>query len=506
MKKKIFKRAGVAVLSMAMLLSMGAIGGLSASAVKDNTTDITITAPASAGSTTATYTIYKVCNATPNANGSAYTYSMATGFDTVTLSQILDCADTNAARKTLADALVADITTGTTATAVTTVNSGTTTTLKAGYYLAIMNPTGTTMTAAPILFSVDSEVNAGGITLQTKTSQPDLTKTIEAIDKGTVDANSVDAEGAIGATVSYQLTSTLPNYAPTVTAENVEYYIVDTPATGITILDGNNTYTLNGSNVTSNTNTVTITSSAGEITANDYTLDLTGTGIKLQIKGAYVLANGGATITVSYNAIINDNALISTDATSQANTNTAKLYYDNDYYTASKSGTPDNPGDLTEIDKDTDVYTTKLVFTKLFGGDNTPVAGATFTVTGPNNYSKTLTTTADAGGNVFTLTGLEAGTYTVTETATNPAYTLNANPVTTIVISADTDANDVYSFTYTNANTSSGENFTVNNTPKSNLPGTGGMGTILFTVGGAAIVLLAGAMFVLYMKKRRVEE
>ena len=38
------------------------------------------------------------------------------------------------------------------------------------------------------------------------------------------------------------------------------------------------------------------------------------------------------------------------------------------------------------------------------------------------------------------------------------------------------------------------------------LPGTGGMGTVLFTVGGAAVVLLAGALFVVYMRKRKVEE
>ena len=46
----------------------------------------------------------------------------------------------------------------------------------------------------------------------------------------------------------------------------------------------------------------------------------------------------------------------------------------------------------------------------------------------------------------------------------------------------------------------------VSNVKGKTLPGTGGMGTILFTVGGAAVVLLAGALFVVYMRRRKVEE
>ena len=58
------------------------------------------------------------------------------------------------------------------------------------------------------------------------------------------------------------------------------------------------------------------------------------------------------------------------------------------------------------------------------------------------------------------------------------------------VFSGDVDSNEI----------------NVENYPGQLLPGTGGAGTILFTVGGAAIVLLAGVLFVFYMKKRRIEE
>ena len=44
------------------------------------------------------------------------------------------------------------------------------------------------------------------------------------------------------------------------------------------------------------------------------------------------------------------------------------------------------------------------------------------------------------------------------------------------------------------------------NNPDDTLPATGGIGTVLFTAGGISIVLIAGALFVMYMKKRNSEE
>jgi len=44
------------------------------------------------------------------------------------------------------------------------------------------------------------------------------------------------------------------------------------------------------------------------------------------------------------------------------------------------------------------------------------------------------------------------------------------------------------------------------NEPDDTLPATGGIGTVLFTAGGISIVLIAGALFVMYMKKRNAED
>ena len=46
----------------------------------------------------------------------------------------------------------------------------------------------------------------------------------------------------------------------------------------------------------------------------------------------------------------------------------------------------------------------------------------------------------------------------------------------------------------------------INNPLLETLPATGGIGTYLFTIGGVSIVLLAGVLFVIYMKKRETEE
>ena len=42
--------------------------------------------------------------------------------------------------------------------------------------------------------------------------------------------------------------------------------------------------------------------------------------------------------------------------------------------------------------------------------------------------------------------------------------------------------------------------------PVDTLPATGGIGTVLFTAGGIAVVMMAGALFVIYMKKRSTED
>lgn len=154
------------------------------------------------------------------------------------------------------------------------------------------------------------------------------------------------------------------------------------------------------------------------------------------------------------------------------------------------------------------------------------LTGATFRLTNESDanwqgtgvnykdYAMTGVSTIDFGY-------LPAGTYTLTETAApanhkvfsgtykfvvaNGATTVGAEYSTYTITADASNAVSVGTITQTGSGTADYD-IAVIDPPTDSLPGTGGMGTILFTVGGAAIVLLAGTMFVIYMKKRKVEE
>lgn len=77
------------------------------------------------------------------------------------------------------------------------------------------------------------------------------------------------------------------------------------------------------------------------------------------------------------------------------------------------------------------------------------------------------------------------------------------------IASQQTEKTIPVNFTYyTNSNTKSDGilQHKIYNEYQDTLPATGGMGTVLFTAGGIAVVLMAGAMFVVYMKKRNAED
>lgn len=99
------------------------------------------------------------------------------------------------------------------------------------------------------------------------------------------------------------------------------------------------------------------------------------------------------------------------------------------------------------------------------------------------------TKTTGATG-IITFSGLADGTYKVVETAAPANYALNSK-VFTVTIAADG--------TVSGAEVS-GKILTVPD-PKVVLPNTGGTGTLLFTIGGIALIAGAAVLFVIYRKK-----
>ncbi len=139
---------------------------------------------------------------------------------------------------------------------------------------------------------------------------------------------------------------------------------------------------------------------------------------------------------------------------------------------------------------------------------------------------KVTSTTSTSDGTIH-IAGLDAGTYYLKEVTAPDGYSLNSTPVK-IVISAsydsttgkllsytisigDTDATK-YTATYTaddsgaitDVDTSTTGTYLFQNTTVSELPSTGGMGTMVFTVVGCSLMIIAAVAFL--VSRRRKEE
>ena len=227
----------------------------------------------------------------------------------------------------------------------------------------------------------------------------------------------------------------------------------------------------------------------------------------------YNALKNGLTVTVTYNAHLNEKAIVhkATAAETETNSNKVSLEYSNNPNT----GGGDDMGKTAE---DTVWVFTYEVDNKKVDEDGNALAGAGFKLydsTGeteiPLVYSSEksayvpaasgaagveMMTTADS--NIFNIVGLDAGTYVLKETTTPPGY--NGCEPTTVKIQAVHTENADGATANLQLTTENTDN-TIKNQSGSTLPSTGGMGTKLFYLLGAILVLGAGLLLV---TKRRV--
>ena len=460
---------------------------------------------------------------------------------------------------------------GTAKYSVTGTGSAVDTTVDNGYYLVVDSHTdGTNGQDALSRYMV---AVVGNTTMTPKASTPSIDKKI--ID---TDANAaIDGENkktdtaAIGDTIEYEITGTVPN------TEGYEYYyyvVHDTLSEGLT-LDQNS-----------------FVVKIGDKTLNKGTeyyvyFDEAANSFKLALENLKTLVdtddNGvsvGSAISIKYNATVNDKAEIG----KIPNTNTAKLEYSNNPGSSTRSdaadkpGTP-QPGTATGEGPNliTKTYVTELTILKV-DQDGKKLEGAEFTLTGDNltkviiettttfrkaengetaeyyklnngTYTKTapssasqseegynadkyesttpeyvrvttVTTSTAATGNpkkivgevnaegYVIFTGLNAGTYTLTETQTPAGYNTIA-PITFTISATQTNSSEVEGGAIIwNSNNGAIKpdaangvfDATIVNEAGTLLPSTGGMGTTLFYVLGG--VLVVGAVVLLITKKR----
>lgn len=245
----------------------------------------------------------------------------------------------------------------------------------------------------------------------------------------------------------------------------------------------------------------------------------------------------GQSIYIYFETTLTNDAV----TTSDGNDNTVKLEYSNKILpTTNDDGNPNEPGTPGKdvITDQATVYTFKIAVEKVDASNqSTKLQGVEFDLyrkladnadgsevlsnpvnglTGKYEKVNTASLVTDKDGAV-SVNGLENGEYYLVETKTNDGYNLLKAPVevkiaaeylTETSTTTETDENGVTTTTTTVTNTrfeETGNNGVFTTVIKNNkgftLPTTGGMGTVIFTIGGIALAL-AGVMIILASRKK----
>lgn len=416
-----------------------------------------------------------------------------------------------------------------------TANTTTMDDLPAGYYLIFPAGAATLKDehkSPAILQDVDG-TNPVNVTL--KSEYPTLKKEVKTTAEGTFGAAGTVKPGD---TVTYTITSKVPDVSGY--TKGYKFVIKDTLSNGLT-------FNASSVNVKINEKTLDATNyelKTGEAVApNTFTLELnnmtTGTDPNKQTPNLTLYPTGAA-ITLTYTATVNEKAVTGIDP----NTNQAKVEYSN------KPG-EEGTGESEEVVAK--VYTFEFGIYKFSLKNDTaadddeknrnPLANAQFKLYADAEHTseiklveesgkvyrqaKDTTETAvdyietDATGKV-TIKGLKEGTYYLAETKAPAGFNKLVGDIKVeignlVYDTTDTTKLNSYDVTYTMPGaTSSSIKVTVPteanraeipvlNKAGSTLPSTGGMGTVVFTIAGAAII---GLMLVssLVSKKRKRSE
>lgn len=330
------------------------------------------------------------------------------------------------------------------------------------------------------------------VTVTKKFDAPTVEKKVkdDEQDEGNKDWND-SADYGLGEEVPFQLTATLGDRI----ADYDSYKLVfhDTLSAGLTpklTNGGTVNATLNGKTVPF---TVAFNYEDGKATTITFTNE--------NIKGATGIEAAdlvkGNKVVIEYKAELNEHAVHG----SAGNDNKVELEYSNN---------PDSDQTGTTKPDYAIVFTYKVVVDKV-DGDNKPLKGAVFELT--DAAGNVIDVVSANDGTRFTFEHLDEGTYTLTEKTAPDSYQQIA-PIT-FVISAThqttTDAGATHAKLveltatqgFTGNKNEGSVTKTVINTKNSQLPSTGGMGTVvLYTVGGL-IVLIAGVGLAVALRRRQ---
>lgn len=376
-----------------------------------------------------------------------------------------------------------------------------------GYYVVAVP--GATLANTSGQYATLVSVDSTNVNANIKGSLPTVDKKVQ------VNGNGADtADAKIGDTLTFTLTSTIPDMSA---YDTYTFNFKDTLSKGLTYGDITSV-TVEGVDaplVKDTDYTVTTTTTTPAAAGNTLlTVGMTDFKNKQQ-------TNAGKKITVTYTATLNENAVVG----GAGNVNSATIQYSND---PSSTGTGESEPDKVRV------FTYGFTVDK-YTGDNyndaaTRLAGAEFTLTAKGDTSAikfvqvnagsatedavyrvakagetagtTTTITTPANGKVV-FQGLKNGEYTLTETKAPAGYNKLASAIG-VKVNGSNDGTDTtnatVNITYNNDNndttydqTASNGVIPVQNKSGAILPGTGGMGTIAFTVIGVLVIALGVA-------------
>ncbi len=450
-------------------------------------------------------------------------WKLADGITGITLAQITDGL-TKAELATLAKAEnIAKMTEVTGTVSGTTWEYACGDVAKAGSYLVLVTDSKAEHIYNPAVVSADFD--------NTNPKAVDLSADTANIKKQNVDVEK-DADQApddydvqVGDIVPFTVTVTVPQYNDNWTEPTFE--VKDELSTGLTI--------------------EAVPTIAGLTLGEDYTITEGGTkgasGFIIKFSETYLKTHASTALEIKYSAMVGE-----------AVKDTAQVHKETNKVTLKFSNDPTNTQSHKEITDETHHYTFAIDGNRLGEGSEktnelikvgvdkdgeaitvykegetlptgvSPLAGAEFTLTGvgANNAGTVeMTATSDADGRIF-FNNLEVGTYTLKETKAPAGYMKDSKEHTVVITAEYNEDTTLKSYTITidgkatstytaktegetvvyEAPQGGNDSFPINDPKGSELPSTGGIGTVIFYTLGSLLVIGCGIVLI---SRRRMQ-